>query len=82
MNANANSIYILNVIVKHKEHTGAALVLAEDQTYKIPIEPFESTLVEIHPIEQYVGFNFESSGGPIYICEANLYGNCMVNSNI
>lgn len=74
----ANSMYVLSVMIQHADHPGSsALTLAEDINYPIFIEPMESTIVQIHPIERYVTFSYKSEGGPVKVCEANFYGFCL-----
>lgn len=48
--------------------------MAEDVEYEVKLSPYQQMIVELHPIESDIMFEFYSEGGPVSLCEVS-YGN-------
>jgi hypothetical protein len=50
--------------------------MAEDVEYEVKLLPYQKMIVEIHPIEANIVFEYYSEGGSVTLCVINNNGIC------
>lgn len=71
------SLYTISVSLIRPEHpTSNSLVMAEDVEYEVKLLPYQKMIVEIHPIEANIVFEYYSEGGSVTLCVINNNGIC------